>query len=330
MKGLTILIEFSLCGWNRKRQVSVQLHLFAGRTDGGTIPDLRPPLSSHDPPLIGHLPQRFPILLGYGFNHCLQPVAHLRTDGEFDPRSPRNLFTTPVQQFMNIGGTIGAKPYETNRFRQCQNSLLKHRKQRQPCRDIAISKLSDHFQILLGPICDHGMISLLPKISHVSFPLMTLNQRGVQINRRLPGSFLTHRLPYQPPIQCRPPLKQNRFLRNEPLIGYPFLQGLLFMKSIQEPTCCLSRRNTQPQGSQTFVLSQKLKIIHAIPSRTKNRNKRLHIIGLLILARALKKGKMLLNRGAKAQGPEGFYDKRAPCKRGHHDLGVVFNEGERK
>jgi hypothetical protein len=254
--------EFSLQRSNAHGQISIRFHRLS--LGGFRRNKLHPLLSPFDQPLIGHLPQRFPILLGYGFNNCLQPVAHLRTSGKLNPGSSELLLPTPVEQLMNIGRTIGTNPDPTNSRRQEGDGLLKHPKQIHPCRDIAVPKLIGQNQILFGPVSHHGLIALLPQISHPSFSLMVLNDRGIQINRGLPRCILRSRLPNQVSIHIFQPTEQLRLLRDKGLRGNPTLQDLFLMKGIEEPSDGFGRKDSQPELLQSFILPQQLKILHSL------------------------------------------------------------------
>ncbi len=81
---------------------------------------------------------------------------------------------------------------------------------------------------------------------------------------------------------------------------------------------------------QSGIIAQKNKIIQTVPSRRKERKKRIHIVGLSILARSLQNNKMFFHRTRKALGPKGFHDQRKPTKRCDQNLGKIANQLERK
>jgi hypothetical protein len=108
------------------------------------------------------------------------------------------------------------------------------------------------------------------------------------------------------------------------------LEELFLMKGVEKVPDGFRRRNPKPQLLEPLILSQYLEVIDTIPTGSKNRNERLHIIGLSILARSLKKGKMFLNGLRESQGSKGLHDQRKTSKRSEKNLRCILNELEGK
>lgn len=97
------------------------------------------------------------------------------------------------------------------------------------------------------------------------------------------------------------------------------------MKGVEKVPDGFRRRNPKPQLLQPLIRSQHLEVIDTIPTGSKNRNERLHIVGLSILARSPKKGKMFLNGLRESQGSKGLHDQRNTAKRSKKEFRCILN-----
>jgi hypothetical protein len=74
-------------------------------------------------------------------------------------------------------------------------------------------------------------------------------------------------------------------------MGNPPFQTLFLMKCFEKKPSGLRRRNLQAQLLQSHILAQKMKIIQTSPPARKKTQKRLHIIGFLVLPGRCKSGR---------------------------------------
>jgi hypothetical protein len=108
-------------------------------------------------------------------------------------------------------------------------------------------------------------------------------------------------------------------------MGKPTLEKFFFVKGIQKTSNRLRRRNPKSKLLQPLISPQQFIIIHTVSPRSKDRDKRLYIVGLQIFALSLKKRKMPLNRLRQSQGSEGFHHQWKTTKRSDEDFRCILN-----
>jgi hypothetical protein len=97
------------------------------------------------------------------------------------------------------------------------------------------------------------------------------------------------------------------------------------MKRVEKVPGGLRRRYPKPQLLQPLVLSQDLKIIDTVSTRSKYRNKRFDVISFSILTRSLKKGKMFADNLRQSQSSKGLQGQWKTPERGNENLRNILN-----